>query len=68
MKGSRMMLFEYATMMGVPLLLWLLAVSSGFGGTASLRQALALLIGLGSLVYGAVGLRAVYFHGGRRHG
>jgi hypothetical protein len=65
MKGSQLMLFSYLTMIGVPILLWIISVTSPVPQTASLREALAVLVGIGSIVFGAVGMREVFLHGGK---
>jgi hypothetical protein len=66
MKASSIMIFEYMGMLGVPVLLLALAVSTFVpaGGTA--RALLLLLIGAGCLVYGAIAVRQVFVHGGKK--
>jgi hypothetical protein len=65
-KASAIMIFEYMGMLGVPALLLALAIFAllGIGGTA--RTVLLLLICAGCLVYGAIAVREVYVHGGRK--
>lgn len=65
MKASQVMFFGYLTMMGVPLLLWLLAVTSTLG-LNTLSYILSFFIAVGSVVYGAVGIREIYMHGRRQ--
>jgi hypothetical protein len=66
MKASGIMIFEYMGMLGVPALLLALAVFAlvPVGGIA--RTLLLLLICAGCLVYGAIAVREVYIHGGRK--
>jgi hypothetical protein len=66
MKASSIMFFEYIGMMGVPVLLLALAAFAlvPIGGVP--RTILLLLIGAGCLVYGAIAVREVYVHGGRK--
>jgi hypothetical protein len=66
MRGSQFMLFSYLTMIGVPILLWIISVTSPFPQTAPLREVLAILVGTGSIVFGAVGMREVFLHGGEK--
>ena len=63
MSAFRYMLFFYAAMVGVPVLLWLIAVLSPVSGTALLRLVLSLLAGIGSIIFGIVGFREVFVHG-----
>ena len=66
MKASSIMIFEYMGMLGVPVLLLALALSAlvPIGGTV--RTILLLLIGAGCLVYGAIAVRDIYVHGGKK--
>jgi hypothetical protein len=66
MKASSIMIFEYMVMLGVPVLLLALALFAliPIGGTA--RTILLLLIGAGCLVYGAIAVRDIYIHGGKK--
>ncbi len=68
MKASFFMFFDYLTMMGVPVLLVLLAVSALLFPRGSIVQTVLLvLIAAGAVVYGAVGIREAYVHGRRHH-
>lgn len=75
------MFFDYVAMMGVPVLLVLLAVSSLIfpGGNARngagasgpggvIRTVLLILIAAGAIVYGAIGIREAYIHGSSHGG
>jgi hypothetical protein len=66
MKASSIMIFEYLGMLGVPVLLLVLVAFAliPIGGCA--RTILLLLIGAGCLVYGAISVRGVYLHGGKK--
>jgi hypothetical protein len=66
MKASFIMFFSYLTMMGVPVLLVLLALSALFLPDRRIQTVLLILIGAGVVVYGAVGIREVFVHGGRK--
>ncbi len=66
MKASYIMFFEYLGMIGVPVLLLLLALSALLFPDALLQRILLVLIAAGSTAYGAVGIREVYVHGGKR--
>ncbi|MEM0075002.1 MAG: hypothetical protein QXG05_03135 [Nitrososphaerota archaeon] len=65
MRASRIMLLEYIAMLGVPVLLLIEVILTPFQGIAALRTAIIILIALGSVIYGAIGLRDVYIRGGR---
>ncbi len=65
-KGTYIMAASYAGMLGVPLLLWILSIISPFHPPASARDVLLFLIAIGSIAFGAVGLRDAYIHGSRR--
>ena len=71
MKASFFMFFDYVMMMGGPVLLVLLALSSvvfhGQGPGSAIRTVLLILIAAGALVYGLVGIREVFVHGRREH-
>jgi hypothetical protein len=67
MKASYIMFFEYLGMIGVPVLLLLLALSALLFPDALLQRILLALIAAGSAAYGAVGIREVYVHGGKKH-
>ena len=68
MSGFKIMFFFYGAMIGVPVLLVLLSFSVfaydflNLQLVNAIRTALLLLIGLGSLVFGAVGIKLVYLH------
>jgi membrane-bound ClpP family serine protease len=66
MKASSIMVFEYLCMLGVPVLLLALAIFALVPTAGTARTILLLLIGAGCLVYGAISVREVYVHGGRR--
>ncbi len=62
MEFSRMWLF-YAAMIGVPILMFLIAILSYFTVFDPLKYLLGILLGIGSLIYGALGFREVFIHG-----
>ncbi len=66
MKASYIMFLEYLGMIGVPVLLLLLALSTLLFPEALLQKILLALIAAGSAAYGAVGIREVYAHGGKK--
>jgi hypothetical protein len=66
MKGSTVMFFGYLTMIGVPVLLLLLALSRALSPRGAAGNILLFIIGIGSIVYGVIGLREAYIHGGKR--
>jgi hypothetical protein len=66
MKASFIMFFSYLTMMGVPVLLVLFALSALFLPDRRIQTVLLILIGAGVVVYGVVGIREVFVHGGRK--
>jgi hypothetical protein len=63
MKASPIMFLEYLGMLGVPTLLVVLAVFVLAGVTGTARTVLLLLTAADCLVYGAVSMRSVFFHG-----
>jgi hypothetical protein len=65
-KASFFMFFNYLVTMGVPVLLLLLALDAMVIHSGILGTVLKILIGVGSLVYGAIGIREVFVHGRRR--
>ncbi len=67
MKASYVMFFGYLGMIGVPVLLLLLALSTLLFPGALVQKILLVLIAAGSAAYGAVGIREVYVHGGKKH-
>jgi len=66
MKASYVMFFEYLGMIGVPVLLLLLALSALLFPDPVVQKVILGLIAAGSAAYGAVGIREVYIHGGRK--
>jgi hypothetical protein len=66
MKASSIMIFEYMGMLGVPVLLLALALSALVPISGTVRTVLLLLIGAGCLVYGAIAVRDIYVHGGKK--
>jgi hypothetical protein len=66
MRASSLMFFGYLGMIGVPVLLFILVVSGLVLPYGVMRSILFLLIGAGSLLYGAIGIREVYIHGGKK--
>jgi hypothetical protein len=66
MKASYIMFFGYLGMIGVPVLLVLLAISALLAPVRLVQTVLLLLIAAGSLAYGAIGIREVYIHGGKK--
>jgi|GEM_PF-1095653 hypothetical protein len=67
MKGSSIMLFEYMTMVGIPLLLFLAVILSPISGAQIIRRALLALIGIASVVFGTVALVDVYYRGAKKN-
>jgi len=70
-KASFFMFFDYLAMMGVPVLLVLLAISTivlpGHGTGVIWRTIILFLMAVGALVYGLVGVREAYIHGKRKN-
>lgn len=66
-KAFRLMFFNYAAMMGVPVLMLVLAVLPLLGLPGVVRTVVVGLIALGCLVYGVIGFREAFLHGGSRH-
>jgi hypothetical protein len=66
MKASYVMLFGYLGMIGVPVLFLVLALSALLFPGGILQKILLIPIATGSVVYGAVGIREVYIHGGKK--
>jgi hypothetical protein len=60
------MFFGYLTMIGVPVLLVLLALSTLVFPDRVAQTVLLVLIAAGTVVYGAIGIREVFVHGGRK--
>jgi hypothetical protein len=65
-KASYIMFFGYLTMIGVPVLLVLLALSTLVLPDRGLQTVLLILIAAGAVLYGAIGIREVFVHGGRK--
>ncbi len=63
MRASRVMFLSYLGMVGVPILLWLIAIMSPLNHTATAREVLGVLAALGAIAFGAVGIRDAYVHG-----
>jgi hypothetical protein len=66
MKASYVMFFEYLGMIGVPVLLLLLSLSALLFPDALVQKILLALTAAGAAAYGAVGIREVYVHGGKK--
>lgn len=66
MRASRIMFLGYLCMVGVPVLLWVIAVTSPIQQAHSLRETLAVLAALGSILFGAIGVRDAYVRRGGR--
>ena len=66
MKASFFMFFNYVAMIGVPVLMLLVALNAALIHLATLQTILLILIGAGSLIFGAVGIREVFVHGGSK--
>ncbi|MCL5419548.1 MAG: hypothetical protein M1354_01560, partial [Candidatus Marsarchaeota archaeon] len=63
MRYSRYMIFLYAAMLGVPLLLYIRIVSSIYG-LAFLSSVLLAVAGAGLVIFGIIGFDEVYAHKG----
>lgn len=68
MRESSIAVLTYVTMIGVPLLLWVLAVTGPFVALHLIRDVLLGLMGIGAIVFGAVGINEVFIHGKERPG
>ncbi|MGA2639450.1 MAG: hypothetical protein ABSG21_00950 [Spirochaetia bacterium] len=66
MKASSIMIFEYMGMLGVPVLLLALAVFALVPVGGAVLTILLLVIAAGCLVYGAIAVRDIYIHGGKK--
>ncbi|MEM0118292.1 MAG: hypothetical protein QXV32_07575 [Conexivisphaerales archaeon] len=64
MKAAYIMLFGYITMIGLPVLLIISSVLAPFSAAQTVRYIINFLIALGSIIYGAVAIRAIYLHSG----
>jgi hypothetical protein len=66
MRASFFMFFDYLMMIGGPVLLVLLALSSilfpGAGSGTAIRTVILVLLAAGALAYGAIGIREVFAH------
>jgi len=66
MKASFFMFFDYLMMIGGPVLLVLLALSSlifrGEGPGTTIRTVILIMLAAGALAYGAIGIREVFAH------
>jgi ABC-type phosphate transport system permease subunit len=59
----RKMMVFYGAMAGVPVLLWLIAMSSPFPQLHMIRYVLGILVGIGSIIFGILGYREVFTRG-----
>jgi hypothetical protein len=66
MKASPVMFFDYLGMIGVPVLLVLLALSALLGLARIVQVVLLVPIAGGCLLYGAIGIREAFIHGGKK--
>jgi hypothetical protein len=66
MKASYIMFLEYLGMIGVPVLFLLLALSVLLFPGGLVQKVLLVPIAAGSLIYGAIGIREAYAHGGKK--
>jgi hypothetical protein len=66
MKASSVMFFGYLAMIGVPVLLMLLALSTLLFPDGAVQKILLVPIAAGSVIYGAIGIREAYAHGGKK--
>ncbi len=66
--GFKVMFFFYGAMIGVPILLVLLSFSVFAGSFVNavilneIKAVLLLLVGVGSVVFGVIGIKQVYLH------
>jgi hypothetical protein len=63
MSAFKLMALFYGALMLVPIMLWIIAVTSPYPQFSSLRFVLALLVGIGSIVFGVIGFKEVFVHG-----
>jgi len=68
MKASKVMVLEYISMMGVPLLLIISVIIIPFHGINDIKYVLMGLIAIGALIYGVIGIKDVYVKGERIDG
>jgi hypothetical protein len=66
MKASPIMFLEYIGMIGVPVLMILLALAAFFSVGGTPVVVLLVLIAAGCVIYGVIGLREAFIHGGKR--
>ncbi len=66
MKASPFMFFNYLGMIGVPVLLVVLAVLTLLAVGGIVQTIFLLLIAAGCLLYGVIGLREAFIHGGAK--
>ncbi len=66
MKASPIMFFNYLGMIGVPVLLVVLAILALFAVAGIVQTVFLLLIAAGCLLYGVIGLREAFIHGGTK--
>ncbi len=62
MSAFKSMSFFYMALMAVPIMLWIIAVTSPYPQFHILRVILAVLSGIGSIIFGLIGFNEV-FHG-----
>ena len=62
MSAFKMMFFFYGALALVPLMLWVIAVTSPYPQFHLLRVVLSVLSGIGAIVFGLIGFNEV-FHG-----
>ena len=62
MSGFNSMVFFYGALIVVPLMLWIIAITSQYNQFAELRVALAILAGIGSIIFGVIGFKEVFSH------
>jgi hypothetical protein len=63
MSAFKIMALFYGALMLVPIMLWIIAVTSPDPQFSGLRFVLALLVGIGSIVFGVIGFKEVFVHG-----
>ena len=63
MSGFNSMVFFYGALIVVPLMLWIIAITSNYNQFAEFRLALAILVGIGSIIFGVIGFKEVFSHG-----
>ncbi|MEM0097194.1 MAG: hypothetical protein QXY52_05855 [Conexivisphaerales archaeon] len=68
MKASRVMVLEYIAMMGVPFLLLVSVILVPFHGIQYVKYVVMALIGIGAIMYGAIGVKDIYMKGENKSG